>query len=486
MPTTANRDRATLLRAFGAPTLVCSLAALMAAASCSSNDTNAGASNGNGGTPPADTSPACPTTTTPPPPPPAGGDATTPASDPVKTAAAALVDQGRDTFRNDTFGDEDFWGGVVKLHQAIEGSAHGGVGDGVSPKTALAVGLKVDVDALPAPVVAALKAGQVNLDSPDTTLTLLQAKAVIGVTGVFDAQNNLSSIGIQCALCHSTVDDSFAPGIGHRLDGWANRDLNVGAIVNLSPDLSAVASVLQVPEATVRTVLQSWGPGKFDAELFMDGKAFRPDQTSAATLIPPAFGLSGVNLHTWTGWGSVTYWNGFVANLEMHGKGTFFDPRLDDATKFPVASRTNAGHTTSTDDRITPKLAALDFYQRALVAPTPPAGSFDAAASARGKTVFEGQAKCSGCHVAPLFTEPGWNMHTGAEIGIDDFQASRSPDGRYRTSPLKGLFTHTKGGFYHDGRFATLRAVVDHYDTVKTLGLSEAQKNDLVEYLKSL
>jgi hypothetical protein len=471
-------------RSSAASIVLAGAAALAFVVHCSSSSGDSSQTSPPGTPPPQDSSATCPPAADASGPP--AVDGATPQVDPVKTAAAALVDEGRDTFRNDTFGDEDFWGGVVKLHQAIEGSAHGGVGDGVSPKTALAVGLKVDLDALPAPVVSALKAGTANLDSPDTTLALLQADAVVGVKGVFDGSKNLTAVGIQCALCHSTVDDALAPGIGHRLDGWANRDLNVGAIVNLSPDLSAVAAVLQVPEATVRTVLQSWGPGKFDAELFLDGKAFRPDSTTAATLIPPAFGLAGVNLHTWTGWGSVTYWNAFVANLEMHGKGTFFDSRLDDANKFPVAQRNNLGHVTNSDDRITSKLAALHFYQLALTPPTPPTGSFDAAASSRGKTVFEGQAKCASCHVPPLFTEPGWNMHTGAEIGIDEFQASRAPDARYRTSPLKGLFSHQKGGFYHDGRFATLRAVVDHYDTAQSLGLSDAQKNDLVEYLKSL
>ena len=430
------------------------------------------------------------TVTTPPAMP--GPDAAAPdaggaAVDAVKAAAAAMIDEGRNTFRYDTFGDEDFWGGALKLHEAIEGSMHdGGVGGGVSPKTALSVGLKVDVDALPPAIAAGLKNGAVDLDSPDSTLTLLQANAVVGVTGVFDAAKNLASLGVQCALCHSTVDDSLAPGIGHRLDGWANRDLNVGAIVNLSPDLSAVAAALGVSEATVRTVLQSWGAGKFDAELFLDGMAFRPDMTTAAVLIPPAFGLAGVNLHTWTGWGSVTYWNAFVANLEMHGKGTFFDPRLDDGAKFPIAADAGSGHVTATSDRVTPKLAALQFYQLALTAPAAASGSFDAASAARGQTVFDGPGKCATCHVPPLFTEPGWNMHTPQEIGVDGFQASRAPDARYRTSPLRGLFSHAKGGFYHDGRFGTLLDVVNHYDTTLSLGLTDAQKADLVEYLKSI
>ena len=251
----------------------------------------------------------------------------------------SLAEQGKNIFRNDTFGDQDFWGDTLQLNKAIEGAQHGGVGPGVSPATALAVGLKVDQDALPPALVKQISAGKVDLNDPAVTLALLKLNAVIGVTGFFNPDGTLKSMGIQCALCHSTVDNAFAPGIGHRLDGWANRDLNVGAIVGLSPNLQPVADVLGVDVPTVKTVLASWGPGKFDAELFMDGKAFRPDGKSAATLIPPAFGLAGVNLHTFTGWGSVPYWNAFVANLEMHGKGNFFDPRLDDAAKFPVAAQ---------------------------------------------------------------------------------------------------------------------------------------------------
>ena len=403
----------------------------------------------------------------------------------LSNSARMLID-GRQTFRFDTFGDEAFWGDTLKLHQAIAGEKLGGVGPGVSPKTALSVGLKVDAGALPQDLIQQIKGGKVNLDDPATTLALLKANAVVGVTGFFDQQGKPRSMGIQCAICHSTVDDSVAPGIGQRLDGWANRDLNVGAIVALSPDLSSVAKLLQVDEDTVRKVLNSWGPGKFDAELFMDGKAFRPDQKSAATLIPPAFGLAGVNLHTWTGWGSVTHWNAFVANLEMHGKGTFFDPRLDDAGQFPVAARAGFGNVRNTPDLVTSKLAALHFYQLAIPAPTPPQGSFDAAAAARGKTLFEVKAKCSTCHVPPLFTEPGWNMHKPEEIGVDDFQSSRAPDKRYRTAPLKGLFAHQKGGFYHDGRFATLDDVVQHYNSTQSLGLSPQDIKDLVEYLKSL
>jgi len=404
----------------------------------------------------------------------------------INEHAERLVAEGRRIFRFDTFGDEAFWGDTLKLHRAIKGEALGGIGAGVSPKTALEVGLKVDVDALPGNLVSDLRHGRVDLDDPAVTVELLRLRAVLGLTGFFNNQRNLKSVGIQCALCHSTVDNSLAPGIGHRLDGWANRDLDVGAVINLSPDLSAVATLLGVDEPTVRTVLTSWGPGKFDAELFLDGKAFRPDGQSAATLIPPAFGLAGVNLHTWTGWGSVTHWNAFVAVLEMHGKGTFFDPRLDEPSQFPVAAGAGFGNVRDTPDLVSAKLPALHFYQLALPAPAPPAGSFNRSAAARGKEVFENQAGCATCHVPPTYTEPGWNMHTAEEIGIDDFQANRAPDGRYRTAPLKGLWTHTTGGFYHDGRFATLLDVVNHYETHFGLGLTNQQKADLVEYLKSL
>ena len=397
-----------------------------------------------------------------------------------------MVEEGREIFRNDTFGDEAFWGDLLQLHKAIEGVQLGGVGPGVSPKTALAVGLKVDSEALPNRLVKDLQKGRVNLDDPATTLALLKLDAVVGIKGFFNQNGSLRSVGISCAVCHSRVDDSLAPGIGKRLDGWANRDLNVGAIVALAPNLKPVADLLEVDEATVRAVLQSWGPGKFDAELFMDGKAFRPDGKSAATLIPPAFGLAGVNLHTWTGWGGVAHWNAFVANLEMHGQGTFYDPRLNDPEKFPIAAKNGFGNVRATPDLITSKLAPLHFYQLAIPAPTPPEGSFDKEAAARGQAIFNGKARCSTCHVPPIFTEPGWNMHKASEIGIDDFQAKRSPDEAYRTSPLKGLWTHQRGGFYHDGRFPTLRDVVNHYDEFFKLSLTEQEKIELVEYLKSL
>jgi hypothetical protein len=402
----------------------------------------------------------------------------------VSPDAARMIEEGRETFRDDTFGDEAFWGGTLRLHDAIRGAALGGVGDGVTPNEALALGLKVDARKLPSSLVRDLLRGRVDLDAPATTLALLRLDAVIGVTGFFEGEA-LTSVGIQCALCHSTVDDALVDGIGRRRDGWANRDLDIGALIASAPDLSAFADLLGVSQDDVREVLRTWGPGKFDAELVLDGQTTGP-QGSAAVLIPPAFGLAGVNLHTWTGWGSVPYWNAFVANLAMRGQGTFFDPRLDDATKFPIAAREGFGHVQSAEDRITPKLPALHVYQLSLRAPSPPPGSFDAAAAERGKALFSGKARCADCHMPPLYTEPGWNLHTAAEIGIDDFQAQRSPAGGYRTAPLAGLWTHTQGGFYHDGRFATLDDVVAHYDAHFGLGLVAAERSDLVQFLLSL
>ncbi len=404
----------------------------------------------------------------------------------VDAAALAMVEDGKQIFRFDTFGDEAYWGDKLKLHQAIQGEKFGGVGPGVSPKTALAVGLKVDMEALPPALVQQIREGKVDLDDPATTLALLKLNAVVGVQGRFKEDGSMKSVGISCALCHSTVDDAFAPGIGRRLDGWANRDLNVGAIVSLAPDLTVVQDLLGVDRPTLNAVLQSWGPGKFDAEVFLDGKAFRPDGKSAATLIPPAFGLSGINLHTWTGWGSITQWNAFVANLEMHGIGNFDDERLNDPVKFPIAAKNGFAHIRNEVDLITPKLPALQVYQLSLDAPVPPAGSFDEESARKGRELFNGKAQCATCHTPPLFTESGWNMHTAEEIGIDDFQAMRSPDERYRTAPLNGLWTHQKGGFYHDGRFATLLDVVNHYDGFRQLNLTAPEKGHVVEYLKSL
>ena len=397
-----------------------------------------------------------------------------------------MIEEGRKTFRFETFGSEAFWGDTLQLHKAIAGEKNGGVGPGVSPKTALSVGLKVDADALPDGLKKQLAAGKVDLDDPGTTLALLKLNAVVGLTGHFDPKGGIRSIGIQCALCHSTVDDAFAPGIGKRLDGWAAKDLNIGAIVSLAPNLQPFSDLLGVDVPTVRKVLASWGPGRYDAVLDKDGKAFRPDGKQAGTVIPPAFGLAGVNLHTWTGFGSVTYWNAYVAVTQMHGSGTFFDARFNDKDQYPVAAKSGSGNSRGKPDLVTSKLAALHFYQLAIPAPKPPAGSFNTVAAARGKEIFNSKGQCATCHVPPLFTEPGNNLHAPSEIGVDSFQADRSPTHMYRTSPLAGLWSHPKAGYYHDGRFKNLRDVVDHYDTFRGLKLTAQEKLDLVEYLKSL
>jgi hypothetical protein len=412
----------------------------------------------------------------------------------ISENAQNMMDEGRKTFRFDTFGDESFWSDGLGLDRAIEGEKNGGVGGGVSPATALKLGLKVDMDALPAALVDQIKAGKVDMNDPATTLALIKLNAVLGVVGTFDG-NRMTKVGLTCAVCHSTVDDGFAPGIGHRLDGWGNRDLNPGAIIAATPNVSLIANELKVDVETAKKVLNSWGPGRFDAELDKDGKAFRPDGKQAGTIIPNAFGLAGVNNHTWTGgWGDVTYWNAYVANTELHGKGVFYDRRLSDAKKYPVSARTGAWKMRNSPDMITPKLGALQVYQLAIPAPAPPAGSFDASAASRGERLFAGKANCSSCHVPPLFTEPGWNTHKANEIGIDDFQSRRSPDNSYRTSPLKGLWTYIKAnghgaagpGFYHDGRFKDLDEVVQHYNSHFKLGLTAQESRDLVQYLKSL
>ena len=400
--------------------------------------------------------------------------------------AAKMYREGQEIFRHDTFGSEEFWGGQLRLHEAIAGQAHGGVGPGITAHQALQLGLKVDVRKLPAILVEAIRGRSVSLERVETTLELLRADAVVGVKGFFDERRNLKSIGITCAFCHSTVDDSLLKGIGRRLDGWPNRDLDVGAIVASAPNLRPFEQLLGVDHGTVLKVLKSWGPGKYDAELDKDGKGLRPDGKPAATVIPAAFGLAGQNLHTYNGWGGIPYWNAYVAVTQMHGKGVYFDPRLRDGGKHPVSAKHNLWNVRATQDMVTSKLPALHYYQLSIPAPKPKAGTFDPVAAQRGKQVFEGRGRCATCHIPPLFSEPGWAMHAASEIGIDDFQSRRSPDNMYRTTPLAGLFVRAKGGFYHDGRFADYAAVINHYDGHLRLGLSPAEKRDLEEYLKSL
>jgi len=353
---------------------------------------------------------------------------------------------GQHIFRFDTYGDEAFWTDTLHMNQVVQG---------VSPTTALAVGLKVDVTALPDRLVSQLKAGQVNLDDPATTVALLKLNAVVGVQADVDADNTITRFGVTCALCHSTVDNSLASGIGRRLDGWPNRDLNPGLILSLSPALQAPAT---------QAVLTSWGAGRYDAHWNHDG-------VNGPVLIPPAYGLAGVNLETYTGEGGIPYWNAYVAVTQMHGRGRFVDPRTgDDVHADP--------------DLVTPKLAALQQYELSLTAPPAPAESFDAAAAARGQTVFFGAGTCANCHVPPQYTDAGFGLHDPSEVCADSGLAARGTTGKYRTTPLRALWQ--RAPYYHDGSLATLADVVTHYNSCRSLGLTAAQQADLVQFLRSL
>ncbi len=362
----------------------------------------------------------------------------------------ALVEAGKTIFRFNTFDDERFWTDTAKMNVVVQSS--------VSPKTALAVGLKVDVDTLPQSVRDAIVAGQVDLDSPATTVTLLKLGAVLGLRGTVQSVNGKDSLvrlGITCALCHSTVDNSFAPGIGHRLDGYPNHDLNVGAIVALSP---------AIPPA-LKTILNGWGPGKYDPRINIDGK-------NIPAVIPPAYGLNGVSKELFTGDDTISYWNAYVAVTQMHGQGSFHDSRLGiNITKDP--------------DVVTPLLPALLQYELSLSAPRPHPGTFDAAAAGRGRALFEGGARCSTCHAGALFTDVNKGvLHTAAEVGQDPAYAARSVTGKYRTTPLRGLAQHAP--YFHDGSATTLLDVVNHYNSLFSLNLTAAQKADLVAYLNTL
>ena len=367
---------------------------------------------------------------------------------------AALAAQGKQIFRFETFGDEAKWTDALRMNEPIAAA--------VDPTTALSVGLKVDADALPPAVVAGIQNGSIDLHSPATTIALLKLDAVVGIKGTVTTVNGvdtLTRIGITCALCHSTVDDSFAPGIGKRLDGWPNRDLNVGAIVALSPAL----------DASTKTTLMSWGRGKYDPRFNIDG-------LSKPAVIPPAYGLAGIHSITFTGDGAeVAYWNRYIAVTQMGGLGTFDEPRL------------NLHVSNGTTDLVSDKLPALQAYQLSIAAPPPPAGSFDAAAAARGKTVFEGAGQCATCHSGPLFTDANTTLHPVADSMAEPetpSYAARSATKLYRTSPLAGLWQHAP--YFHDGSAATLDDVVNVYDSKRSLGLTAQQKSDLVQYLKSL
>lgn len=369
----------------------------------------------------------------------------------------ALVEAGREIFRHDTFGDETQWTDLLRMHEVIRSA--------VDPVTALSVGLKVDADALPAAVVQGIQDGSISLTSPATTVALLKLDAVVGVKGTVETINGvdtLTRVGITCALCHSTVDDSFAPGIGARLDGWPNRDLNPGAIIALSPALS--------PEA--KAVYNSWGPGKYDPRFNFDG-------LNGPQVIPPAFGLRGIHSITSTGDGeNLAYWNRYVGVTQMGGHGTFSEPR------------TGVSVVNGNEDLISDKLPALQAYQLSIASPAAPAGSFDAAAALRGEAVFTGVASCSTCHSGPEFTDANTRLHSPAEVvsepepdGVPSY-AARSATKQYRTAPLKGLWQHPP--YFHNGTAETLADVVATYNSRQALGLTDAQMADLVEYLKSL
>lgn len=355
---------------------------------------------------------------------------------------------GRQIFRFDTFDDEQFWTDTARMHEVVQKS--------VSPKTALSVGLKVDADAIPADVAAAIKAGKVNLDDPATTVTLLKLNAVVGLKGTvttINGRDTLTRLGITCALCHSTVNNSFSPGIGRRMDGWPNRDLNVGAIIALSPAVTPAQ----------KAVYNSWGPGKYDPRYNFDGK-------STPLVLPPAYGLARVRNETSTAEGPISYWNAYVAVTQMHGRGNFSDPRLGISIR-------------QSPDEVTAKLPALRAYQHSIEAPAPPAGSFDAAAAGRGRGVFN--RSCATCHIGGTGTDNNSGvLHHPSETGMSAAYALRTANKAYRTTPLRGLWQHPP--YFHDGSAATLADVVTHYNDFRRLNLSAAQQQDLVQYLKSL
>ena len=379
-----------------------------------------------------------------------------------ETEAKPQLD-GQAVFRYDTFGDEQLWTDVLRMHEVIPT---------VSPVTALAVGLKVDSEALPAEVVAAIRAGQVDLNDPAVTVELLRLNAVVGVKGSVSEAGQLTSVGITCALCHSSVDDSFAPGIGKRLDGWANVDLDVGAIVALSPALGE----------ELKAEFGTWGPGKYDPRhhAFDGTNLIALNSPSRPIVIPPIYGLKGVGFETFTADGPISYWNAYVGVGQMGGQGAFSDLRP------PVGL-----HITQTPDLVTPKLPALLEYQLSLRTPEAPKNSFSRVAAARGKDLFRNEAKCATCHQSPNFTDvlngtaPDVPfLHDAAEVGMEPLYAARTATGKYRTTPLRGLWQHPP--YFHDGSAPDLLSVVNHYDRLFALNLTEAQKADLVEYLKSL
>jgi hypothetical protein len=347
----------------------------------------------------------------------------------VEEHATALVEAGRRVFRHGPSADQELWSDVLRLELALSK---------LLPADALALGLKVDSDALSPRLVADLRKGRLDLESPATMLELLRSQALVGVTAGFDGTGRLASVGLQCALCHSTVDDAVAPGFGRRLDGWANRDLDAGALLALAPELGPLAELLGTDEAGARAVLREYGPGRFDAALGLrDANAAEPE---VPALIPPVFGLAG------SGRSASTHWDELVARLAAGvDRDTVSGGRAPDAR------------------------GALHAYQLALPAPPAPPGSFDFDAAGRGRALFHGRAGCADCHPPPLLGQP-----------------AGSTPGHRTATPLGGLWTHADGGYYRDGRFESLGAVVEHYDAERALGLDAAERADLVEYLRSL
>ena len=357
---------------------------------------------------------------------------------------------GKEIFRFHTYGDEQLWTDQLRMHEVIESS--------IDPLTALSVGLKVDVDALPAEVRQAILIGEVDLTDPATTVALIGLDAVVGVVGKvenIEGRDRLTEVGITCALCHSTVDDSFLPGIGSRLDGWPNLDLDPGEIIAASPAVGAEA----------KAVYKSWGPGFYDPRFNIDG-------LSTPLVIPPAFGLAGVALETYTAEGPISYWNNYVAVTQMGGRGSFSDPRLG----IDIVAK---------HDLVQSRLAPLRDYQLSLTTPPPPEGSFDSEAAERGEEVFHAVAKCATCHMPPLYTDINLGiLHDASETGMDPAYAGRTATKKYRTTPLRALWQHPP--YFHDGSAATLNEVVEHYDFILELDLTDEEKVDLVEFLKSL
>lgn len=396
----------------------------------------------------------------------------------------ALVTQGKEIFRHDTFGSEAQWTDLLELDKAILGEENGGFGPGLDPTTALTIGLKVDAEALPQAVVDGITDGSIDLTDPMTTIALLDLDAVVGVKGSFDTGKNLTAVGITCALCHSTVDDSFTSGIGNRKDGWANMDINVGAILGFVKN-APLADILSVDVETFNSVVNAWGPGRFAPTLLMDGKVTKPNGELATLVIPPAYGLQGVTHETYTGWGEVSYWNRFIGVLVMGGQGNFSDERLNDPEKFPLAVERGLFDVSTPVDMVDAKLESLREYQLSILAPTPDPNSYNETSAIRGKLLFDGKANCISCHLGAAFADNV--LHSPEEIGIDDFEANRSPTEMYRTPPLRGVFVKSNGnGFFHDGRFTTLNDVVLHYNDHFDLELTNQEQNDLVEYLKAL